>query len=289
MIIRLSALSLMAIFGAATASVAADGGAVLLLSKSAGFEHSVIKFDDQKHCHVATVLEPLLKGLGMTLDSTKDGSTINADNLKKYKIVIFYTTGMLTDTTGDGSPAMGPNGVSDLLKWIDNGGGFIGFHCATDSFHTTPGQPVTPYLTMLGGEFVVHGKQFVGTLKVVDQKHPTMASFPNPWKIMDEWYVLKNFNTKTMHVLALLDPGEQRVEQPEKYNIPAYPAVWCSEQGKGRVYYNAMGHREDVWTDPTFQKVLVDSIKWVRGEGPADATPNFDKVISKEDAAKMPK
>ena len=89
-----------------------------------------------------------------------------------------------------------------------------------------------------------------------------------------------------MHVLAVLDPGAEREKQPDKYNVPNYPIIWCSEYGKGRVYYNAMGHREDVWDNPTFQKSVVDAAHWVLGQGPANAEPNFSKVLSPEDAAK---
>jgi hypothetical protein len=266
--------------GGAAAPKAADGGAVLFLSKSSGFEHSVIKWDDQKHNHVGNVLEPLTKGLGMTLESTKDASLINADNLKKYKLVIFYTTGDLTQSGSDKTPPMGPNGEAELLSWIQNGGAFIGFHCATDSFHTPQGGAVTPYVKMLGAEFKGHGAQFEGTVKVVDPKHPTMAGVPSPWRIKDEWYTFINLNKDSMHVLALLDPGDERAKQ-EMYNVPAYPMIWCSQLGKGRVYFNGMGHREDVWTDATFQKTLVDAIKWVCGEGPAMSEPNYSQVVSK--------
>jgi len=253
-------------------------GAVLLLSKSAGFEHSVIKWNDQKVSHVDTVLRPLFEKMGMTYESTKDAGAINAENLKKYKLVIFYTSADLTQPGTDGYPPMGPNGVSDLMAWIKNGGGFVGLHSTTDSFHTPEGGEVTPFLKMLGAEFKGHGKQFDGTVKVVDAKNPAMAHFPQDWKIKDEWYTFINFNKKDMHVLALLDPGEERAKQ-ELYNRPAYPIVWCSQVGKGRVYFNGMGHREDVWTNEDFQKVMKDAAKWAMGEGPAMDEPNFDKVV----------
>jgi hypothetical protein len=36
-----------------------------------------------------------------------------------------------------------------------------------------------------------------------------------------------------------------------------------------------MGHREDVWTNPLFQDILVGGIKWALGEVKADVTPNL--------------
>jgi len=59
------------------------------------------------------------------------------------------------------------------------------------------------------------------------------------------------------------------------YERPAYPNTWARMEGKGRVWYTALGHREDVWTNPTFQQILVGGIKWALGEVQADVTPNI--------------
>jgi hypothetical protein len=36
-----------------------------------------------------------------------------------------------------------------------------------------------------------------------------------------------------------------------------------------------MGHREDVWTNPVFQDILVGGVKWALGEVKADVPPNL--------------
>ncbi|MBI4556362.1 MAG: ThuA domain-containing protein [Candidatus Hydrogenedentes bacterium] len=263
---------------------------ILFLSKSVGFEHSVVAQNADKPSLCDTVLSKLAEQMGAKFATTKDASQINAENLKEYQLVIFYTQGELTQEGGkDGSPAMGANGVADLLAWIENGGGFVGFHCASDTFHTPEGGPVTPFLQMVGGEFAGHGKQFVGTVKVVDADHPTVASIPKEWSINDEWYTFRNLNKDQMHVVALLDPGEERSKQ-EMYNVPNYPVIWCSERGKGRVFFNAMGHREDVWENETFQKSVVDAIQWSSGKGSTQAKPNYAIAVGEESkpAAKSP-
>lgn len=258
---------------------AQDKVLVLFLSKSAGYEHSCIKQENGLPSHVDNVLQKIAGEMGAEIKSTKDASLINAENLKNYKVVVFFTSGVLTIEGTDKTPPMAATGVEELLAWIRNGGGFVGYHCSSDSFHRDDNTPNSPYLDMVGGEFLTHGKQFEGKLDIVDPAHPAMANFPNPWVILDEWYAFRNLMTERMHVLALLDPREQRTEQPDKYNIPSYPVVWCSTEGQGRVYYNAMGHREDVWDNETFQKTVKDAINWARGEGPANAEPNYAKVV----------
>ena len=48
--------------------------------------------------------------------------------------------------------------------------------------------------------------------------------------------------------------------------------------GKGRVFYTSLGHREDVWTNPTCQKVVLGGFAWALGNVEADVSPNIEKV-----------
>lgn len=261
--------------------VQAEGVKILFLSKSSGFEHEVIKDVEGKPSHAARVLQGLGPRLNAEVVSSKDASLINAENLKNYDLVIFYTTGDLTEPGNDGNPPMGENGAAELMDWIRNGGGFMGFHAATDTFRAPEDDSFTPYTEMIGAEFLKHGKKFEGTVKVVDPSHPAAASMPPERRIFDEWYLFKFPNAQSLHVLALLDPGEERQKQ-EVYDIPSYPIIWCSQLGKGRVYYNGLGHEFDVWSDPAFQNVIIDAARWAMGEGPAQAAPNYAHVVPKD-------
>jgi hypothetical protein len=44
-----------------------------------------------------------------------------------------------------------------------------------------------------------------------------------------------------------------------------YALTWTKDYGKGRVFYTALGHREDVWEDPRFQTMMVEGILWACG------------------------
>ena len=39
-----------------------------------------------------------------------------------------------------------------------------------------------------------------------------------------------------------------------------------------------MGHRDDIWTNPVFQTILVGGMKWALGDIDADVTPNLKAV-----------
>ncbi|MDK1020910.1 MAG: ThuA domain-containing protein [Candidatus Hydrogenedentes bacterium] len=277
--IRSFSLMLSAVLGLLPVSSAEDNGAqVLLLSKSQVFQHETIAEKDGQASQVEIVLRGLLAEHGMTLTATKDAGSINAENLKSYKLVIFYTQGDLTQLGLDKHPPMGADGVAALTEWIMAGGGFMGIHSATDTFRSKAGDDPTPYTTMIGAAFRGHGRQFVGTVRPVDRKHPTMASLPKAFAIMEEWYVFRQMNADAIHVLALLDAGEERGRQ-KMYDTQPYPIVWCRPLGEGRVYYNAMGHRPDVWENETFLSLLDDAVLWTTGQGPVQAEPNYAGVV----------
>jgi hypothetical protein len=48
-----------------------------------------------------------------------------------------------------------------------------------------------------------------------------------------------------------------------------------------------MGHREDVWTHPLFERVLLGGLSWVFGHVQPDVSPNIDQVTPH--ARQMPK
>lgn len=275
-------LRIAAFFGAAATAlnaVAADSVQVLILETSESFAHSPTVSEDGK----PSLLERTIKQIvpqEWNVVATKDASTINAENLKKYQLVIFYTQGDLTKPNKTGTPQMGENGVADLIAWIEQGGGFVGFHSATDTFRGE-GDTVTPYTEMIGAEFAGHGKQFVGKVVVTDPNHPVMKHVPANWELNEEWYTFRKFNKGALRVLALLDCGEERRNQ-EMYNVPNYPIIWVRSLGKGRVYYSALGHREDVWENPTFQQTVRDALNWALGEGPSATEPNFASVVPTE-------
>lgn len=275
---RIIALSLVLVLAVGTAYAQN----ILFLNKSEGFEHSPVALKDGK-TYAGKVMQELADSHGATLTETKNASAINAENLKNYDLVMMYTSGDLTKSSKDGGDVMGPNGQQELVDWVKGGGAVMAFHSTTDTFHTPPAGEVTPFIKMLGAEFVGHGKQFVGTVKVVDPGHPAMGSIPQDWKTNEEWYMFKNFNTESMRVLALLDPADERQKQ-EMYNVPSYPVVWVSQVGDGKVYYSAFGHDEKMWDNEIFQQSIVDAATWLLDDAtPAsDTKPNYNEVVPKE-------
>ena len=197
--------------------------------------------------------------------------------LKTYDAVIF------ANTTGD-LPLPDPQAFVD---WVKAGHGFVGVHAATDTFHG-----FRPYTEMIGGEFKTHGPQVEVEPINQDAKFPACSHISSGWKIFDEIYQMKSFERTNVHGLLTLDKLALGKDANDK--TPGdYPVAWCSNYGKGRVFYTSLGHREDVWdanykdgkgerknapeVAAVFQQHLLGGIKWALGLEKSNATPQARK------------
>ena len=254
---------------------AAGNPKILYFTRSAGFEHSVVKRTGSELSHSEKILTEIGRRDGFDVECAKDGRIFDGD-LDRYTVFVFYTSGDLTQPAKDGSPPMTAAGKRRLLEAVASGKGFVGFHSAADTFHSG-GSPaaVDPYIAMIGGEFVNHGEQQEASLYAVSPFFYKNLGVPaEGMSFTDEWYVLKNF-ARDLHVIFV---QETKFMQGDMYRRPDYPQTWARMHGKGRVFYTSLGHREDVWTDPFFQTVAQGGIAWTMGKFDVDLTPNFNSA-----------
>ena len=259
---------------------------ILFFTKSSGFEHSVISWKNGKPSHAEKVLAELGAKHGWDFEFSKDGSKFGKDYLAQFDAVFFYTTGNLLEPGTDGQPPMSVEGKEALFDFVRQGKGFIGTHSASDTFHTdneskkgperylNHGDRADPYVRFLGAEFIKHGAQQAVKNTVTDPKFPGFENVGVDYTLHEEWYSLKDF-TPDIHVLSVMDAPSMKGDE---YKRPPFPSTWARKEGSGRVWYTAMGHREDIWTNPLFQDILVGGIRWALGEAQADVTPNLKEV-----------
>jgi type 1 glutamine amidotransferase len=129
---------------------------------------------------------------------------------------------------------------------------------------------------LVGGEFITHQSQQKATMKVVDKKFPGFEGIED-FNFTEEWYSLANFSDN-LHVLLVQDTESMKAKGEAAYQRNPYPATWVKPYDKGRVFYTNMGHREDVWANPIFQKVTLAGLAWITGKTDADITPNINTV-----------
>jgi type 1 glutamine amidotransferase len=279
-------------FGAVVNADTTKKAKLLVFTRSQTFEHSVVRPAKGKtKSLVEEVTAALGEKHGFAVTHTKDGRIFQPDTIKEFDAFLFETTGDLTKEGGDKQPPMSPEGKKAFLDAIAAGKGFVGCHCASDTFHSGGGQwenqPVEkrdPYIRMIGGEFIRHGAQQKAWMRVIDKAFPG-AKGVEDFNINEEWYSLKNFSPD-LHVILVQDTeGMKGLD----YERPNFPATWARKHEKGRVFYTSMGHREDVWESATFQQLLVGGLNWAFGRVEAELTPNLTKAAPKGSELPMPK
>ncbi|MGH8099748.1 MAG: ThuA domain-containing protein, partial [Chthoniobacterales bacterium] len=267
---------------------AAKTKSVLLFTKSSGFEHAVIKVKDGQPSIVENAVRDIAAKYKFDVTASKDGRIFDSKEFHDYAAVIFFTTGVLTEEGTDKNPPMSARGKQAFLYAIHGGLGFVGIHAAADTFHTQPdppdlsnryiahGKASDPYIRMLGGEFIIHGQSKdprLQTTNVIidDPKFPGLEGIHLPVSMMDEWYSLKDF-APDLHVICTLDTATMN---GNAYKRPPYPVVWARMDGRGKVFYTAIGDRPENWQNEFHLNLLAGGIRWAIGDARASVPPNL--------------
>jgi uncharacterized protein len=244
---------------------------VLYFTRSVEYEHSVVRREGDKLSHSERILKELGAEVGFDVECSKDGSIFDRD-FSHYDALVFYTCADLLLPSIDGAPPFTKRGKKRLVEAVAAGQPFVGVHSAC--YWGRDIRAEDPCVEMVGGNFIAHGKQQESTMQVTSPGFPGIEGAAESFKLVDEWYALRDF-AKNMH--CILAEDNTGMEGP-MYQRPPFPSAWARLHGKGRVFFTAMGHREDVWTNKMFQSVLLGGIAWAMGNVDADITPNVDKV-----------
>ena len=280
---------------------------LLVITESRGFRHSVVARGKNGELSLAEkVLTKIAKDSGdFEVTCSQDSrSMITAENLKKFDAVFFYTTGSLplSDTQ-----------KADLLGFIRAGKGFAGAHSATDTFYDWPeygklvggyfnGHPwhrkirvlvedkKHPATKHLGDSFEItdeiyqfrepYDRKNLRILMRMDMEIDRPSTTAGGKKLADGDEVTLTVkggkpallvNGKPVEAVGFQYTGPQGARKDRDNAL-----AWVREYGKGRVFYTALGHREDVWEDARYQKHVLGGLRYVLGLETADATPSAE-------------
>jgi uncharacterized protein len=236
---------------------------LLAIGEEKGYRHEAIS-------HALATIERLGRETGLwdtyirtdTEPLTKKKLEFNAKNLNDFDAVAFYTGGTLE---------MDDQQKADFLSFIhDDGKGFVGIHSATITFTKWP-----EFGEMIGGYFDEHPwGTFEAPVIVEDPDFPGMAQWPRAFTIKDEIYQIKNYTRDDRRVLMRLDASKLNLDNPRVHRTDKdFAVTWAKMYGKGRVYYSTLGHVDENWDNPQFQKMYTEAIKWALKLVDADITP----------------
>lgn len=177
-----------------------------------------------------------------------------------------------------------------IVEFVRGGKALVGAHCATLTMYDYP-----EFGEMIGGYYrrsivpvnaVAAGRMSV--LKVEDPNHPATKMLGGSWPLNEEFYQFGTavwdpsrptenisqvgrlhiplaFTRERVHVLLSLDTDRTDLTGlgPEIVKGGDYPQAWTRSFGSGRVFYTALGHRDDIWSnDPVFRAHVLGGIRW---------------------------
>ncbi|RLS51506.1 MAG: ThuA domain-containing protein [Planctomycetota bacterium] len=250
---------------------------MLFITQSVGFKHGSVT---RKEGQLAPA-EIAIKTLGetsklFTVDLTQDSKAdVTKENLQKYDIVAFYTTGTLPIADAD----------RDYLfkEWAhQKGRGLMGFHSAGDTYHD-----YEPYWDQMGGTFISHPWGSGNTVTfTVHEQNPLTKPFGTEFTIKDEIYMYRHWQPAKCRVLLSLDysksPTGAEVPTEHGYHVPL---CWIKNIGEGKLYYNNLGHNESSWVNPAYLESITQAVHWIRGDIEVDAKPNPEVSKAMEEKA----
>lgn len=223
--------------------------AILLFTKINGFK------DDASVSAANAALREIGKQRHWTLFLTEDGAVFNTEQLARFDAVVW------NNVSGD---VLTVPQRAAFKRYIEQGGAYVGFH----------GSGGDPYYdwewyadSLLGARFLSHpmDPEFQeARLKLDDPKDPILRGLPDEWRMTDEWYSFKSDpRNDGSHILVTLDESTYSPRNGSMdLHMGNHPIAWTRQIGKGRMFYTAIDHRPESYTEPHFRRLLMQGIDW---------------------------
>ena len=163
---------------------------------------------------------------------------LNSEELFNFNALVFYTQGGFLHQTQE----------KNLIKFVKEGGGFVGIHSANASFKENEG-----YIKLIGSRFIKHGEPC--EFEIIIKKNHFITQGIKPFKVFDEFYISEKVDFKEEDVLfsGYLEGKE-------------HPLGYVKKYGKGRIFYFSPGHGMETFLNPNFMEIIRRGIRWVCGE-----------------------
>ena len=201
-------------------------------------------WDGHKPKETSEIVAADLRVAGFSVElSGKLDVLLDEARLKTFDLIVpNWTMGQLT---GDQEGA--------LVRAIESGVGLGGFHGGMgDAFRGNTG-----YQFMVGGQFVAHPDNHRDyTVEIVKRDDPIVAG-------------LKDFSITTEQYYMHVDPSNDvlatttfQTKSASWVNGTVMPVAWKRMYGKGRVFYQSIGHNAKEFGIPEVREITKRGLIW---------------------------
>ena len=179
---------------------------------------------------------------------SEDSLIFSDEKLKDFDVIVFM------NTSGN---VLNNNGKQAFKKFVQNGGGFVGIHGASDTEYDWEW-----YDDFLGTHFDEHPKVQTAIMDVLVNDAPSTKHLPAKWEWTDEWYNWRHDLNPQIEVLITVD---ENTYEGGKYGL-FHPISWRQEIEGGRCWYTALGHKSELYNDEHFIRHIAGGIEWASGK-----------------------
>ncbi|HPM84719.1 MAG TPA: ThuA domain-containing protein, partial [Candidatus Anammoximicrobium sp.] len=180
---------------------------------------------------------------------SRDPAVFQSESLKRFDAVCFNNT--------VGNPFDDARLRQSLLEFVRGGGGLLGIHGASLTFTdwSKGGRDTWPeFGVMLGARGANHRDYRERIfIKVEDPGHPLTQVFGGAgFEYCSEFFRFHDpYSREQVRVLLSIDTAKTDLSgrKPER-NDNDYALAWVRSYGQGRVFYSAIGHNAEVFSDP---------------------------------------
>lgn len=200
-----------------------------------------------------------------------DVSALQADNLRQFDAV-YLNNNVGTTVDVFGTPEL----RQGLLAYVSDGGGLVANH------GTSVASPKwKEFGDLLGASGASHRESDEKAIvHIEDPSHPITRAFNGEsFELRDEFYRFQApFSRERLRVLMTVDAASVNEQQGRCYgrcfrDDNDYAVTWIRQEGKGRVFYTALGHNPDLFWDPRMLAMFLAGTQYAMGDLDADASP----------------
>lgn len=196
-------------------------------------------------------------GDGFILDTTTSLADYPYDRLKDYDVMIVINA----------SP-WAPKEREAFEKYMENGGGWVGFHAAGYHDANTKWEWFEQFLG--AGTFLCNNWPPQPALLQVDMtNHPVTKNLPVEFVAAKcEWYMWNRpaNSRENVDVLLSLSPKNYPIGIKDIVSFGEFPIVWTNRDY--RMIYLNIGHGDEEFKSPTQNLLLINALRWIVSRSP---------------------
>jgi len=182
-----------------------------------------------------------LTGSKFAFDWIEDAQDWSPESMLTYPLVILTKSNNISATNPIGW--MTDTVQTAFSDYVHKGNGLLAIHSGTAEYEQKP-----VLRSLLGGVFTHHPEQCPVTINP-RLGHP-LAARSVPFTLKDE------------HYFMALDDPQADVFMTTTSEHGEQPGAWRRVEGNGRVAVLTPGHNAEVWLHPSFQALLLNSLRW---------------------------